>query len=601
MAIGGVLFRLARWKKPPALMLRGKMIIGGLMLTAPPVLAMLIFGYAQSRLMNEAALLASESRLDQRLQEIETAFVDAMFGLQTSLRQLTREPFMIRGDDESQIKAYLQKLIPWMGFRYYFYHRSGRHFSFAPNTDDPARNEHLRYISTLLKSAKFDFPLDKISHAGAGALTNIMSGFEMPESKWEDVVGRLAPSEVGDSDWFAFPAFVYDHAGTKAAFLFFSLQRRLMRDDFLRRQAERPITDVECLIDGHSQLGPAHRLLLDRATSSGRTQFGEFRIQGERWQLLARPLRGLGVSAVAAVKIEKAALIDPYHGLQILGLAAMLVVSLGVMLFLRWSMYEPVTRIRESISRIEAGEYGSLPEAHTADELEELAQAVGDLGRGLEQKARLQSFVRPDLVASLTESRSAVARVSVAVLFAGLRDFSHLETALTPEQALETMGQFLSRVETAVDRNGGQIDKFIGDTAMALFLPAQDHEAGEVRVRRAAVQIDAAMNLWNEERQSVGLPRLCFGVGLASGETLTGSIGSRRRRLDFTAIGDVVNLSARLEKLAGRANGPSIMGTGVVCQQTEPGWFWVSTGIQEVRGRTGKTPVFGLIREDRCS
>ncbi len=584
-----------------ALSLRKKMIIGGAFLMIPPMPAMMIFGYSQAQLMNDAGAGSAEARLDQRLKQIENAYVDAMFRWQSELQWLMKQEFVVRGEEENRLRTYLDRLIPWRGYRYYYYHRSGRRYSFSPTAHMAEKEEHLRYIATMLKSADFEFPIAQSLGSASGALSNLMSGFQMPESKWEDVVGRLAPSEVGDADWLTFPAFAYDGEGRKSAFLFFGLHRPAMRHEFLRVQQQRQESDVEVRIDGFARIDGTGRRLIDRAVTTGRTQCVTLSQDGRARMLLARPLRGLNVCALAAMDLERQTPGRLFLHMQLLLLAATVLLSIGVAVYLRRRLYEPIAEISSTIPEIEAGVYGYRSTVQQRDELQALAEALEQLGSGLEQKSRMQSFVRPDLVRTLAQTSGRSCRVRAAILFAGLRGFSALEAALTPEDALETMGRFLALVEEAVTACGGQIDKFIGDAAMVIFLPASDADSVERRALEGAAKVYESVKRWNHERKALGLVEMKYGVGIAVGDVLTGSVGSRRRRLDFTAIGDVVNLAARLEKLGGKDTLPPIVGTGDVCRSAPDGWFWQATGIREVRGRVGETPVYAMVKEGDIS
>jgi adenylate cyclase len=137
------------------------------------------------------------------------------------------------------------------------------------------------------------------------------------------------------------------------------------------------------------------------------------------------------------------------------------------------------------------------------------------------------------------------------VLFADLVGFTAFCEHSEPEAVSELLGAFLDLSVEAIFRAGGTLDKFIGDCVMAFFgapVPQDDHAQ---RAVRAAIEIQRALTSWSAERQARGLPGFAVRVGLNSGPVVVGDIGSARR-VDYTVLGNTVNVAARLEALVAR-------------------------------------------------
>ncbi|MDX2177329.1 MAG: adenylate/guanylate cyclase domain-containing protein [Candidatus Sumerlaeia bacterium] len=140
----------------------------------------------------------------------------------------------------------------------------------------------------------------------------------------------------------------------------------------------------------------------------------------------------------------------------------------------------------------------------------------------------------------------------VTVLFVDIRGYTSLSEAVEPEVLLSLLDRFYDVVSEAVFRHDGQVNKFIGDAAMALFgaLPDEppDHAA---RALRSAAEIQRRMSALaaSEEFARLGL-RLRTGAGINSGPVTVGIVGRRETRIEYTAIGDNVNVAARLQGLA---------------------------------------------------
>jgi adenylate cyclase len=138
-------------------------------------------------------------------------------------------------------------------------------------------------------------------------------------------------------------------------------------------------------------------------------------------------------------------------------------------------------------------------------------------------------------------------RRTVSVLFADLRGYTGLTQRLAPDQAIVVLNTYLSRMIEVIYQYGGTVNQLLGDGVMAIFgapIPLQDHAW---RAAEAALEMRAA----TAELEAPGLDgtRLPMRIGITAGDVIVGHIGSERR-VDYTAVGAVVNLAARLQALA---------------------------------------------------
>jgi adenylate cyclase len=179
------------------------------------------------------------------------------------------------------------------------------------------------------------------------------------------------------------------------------------------------------------------------------------------------------------------------------------------------------------------------------------------------EKARMRStfkkYVDPKLVDKLIESREADSdevgvKKHIAVLFVDVRGFTPMSEALrdTPELVVQTLNEYLELTASSVFNNGGSVDKFIGDATMALFngfVPLDDYIFKAVKAAWDIVQGAARVNAALKEKYGVDVG---FGVGVNCGLAIVGNLGPSFRK-DYTAIGDTVNTTARLEANAKRS------------------------------------------------
>ncbi len=171
-------------------------------------------------------------------------------------------------------------------------------------------------------------------------------------------------------------------------------------------------------------------------------------------------------------------------------------------------------------------------------------------------RGRLERYHSPGVIEEVMrqggaegERRLRVAQASV--LFADLCGFSPFAEHAPPEEVAELLDAYFNRAVDAIFAAGGTLDKFIGDCVMAFFgapVPQDDHALRSVR---AAVRIQEALAEWNAERQAHGLAPVLARIAVNSGPVVVGDIGSSRR-VDYTVLGNTVNVAARLEAFVAR-------------------------------------------------
>jgi adenylate cyclase len=142
----------------------------------------------------------------------------------------------------------------------------------------------------------------------------------------------------------------------------------------------------------------------------------------------------------------------------------------------------------------------------------------------------------------------------VAVLFSDIFNFTTRSESMAPERLVSHLNRYLSKMVEAIQANHGMIDKFMGDGIMAIFgAPLADDEA-EVSAVRAALAMIEALEQLNPQLEQEGIEPIRIGVGIHCGEAIVGNIGSSRR-IEYTAIGDVVNTASRIEGLTRKLDG----------------------------------------------
>ncbi len=132
------------------------------------------------------------------------------------------------------------------------------------------------------------------------------------------------------------------------------------------------------------------------------------------------------------------------------------------------------------------------------------------------------------------------------MLFSDVRSFTTITESLGAQGTVAMLNDYFTIMVDCITREGGMLDKFIGDAIMAGFGIPVAHEDDEDRAVRAAIAMIVELWEWNVEREARGEDPIDHGVGLNTGMVVSGNIGSPKR-MDYTMIGDGVNLAARLE------------------------------------------------------
>jgi len=189
-------------------------------------------------------------------------------------------------------------------------------------------------------------------------------------------------------------------------------------------------------------------------------------------------------------------------------------------------------------------------------------------------------------------------RRMAAVLFADLRGFTGYAEQLSPEATVAELNAYLDAMVQVVRRNGGVVDKFMGDAIMVAFGVAEPRPNDAARAINTADQMCRALKAHNAERAERGRPPFAHGVGVHFGPVVAGNVGNRDR-LQFTVIGDTVNLASRLEAATKELAHPVVISADAVeTARAAPGATPLpdlrSLGEIQVPGRAAGLEVYTL-------
>ena len=174
---------------------------------------------------------------------------------------------------------------------------------------------------------------------------------------------------------------------------------------------------------------------------------------------------------------------------------------------------------------------------------------IEDISSEKRMKSTMSRYMDPSIAEELLAAGAEALggrSVPATVLFSDIRGFTTLTEELGPHATVSMLNEYFEIMVECIQKEGGMLDKFIGDAIMAAFGIPVGHDDDEDRAVRAAIAMIRSLETWNVTRVNDGKKPVNIGIGLNSDVVVTGNIGSKKR-MDYTIIGDGVNLAARLE------------------------------------------------------
>jgi class 3 adenylate cyclase len=222
----------------------------------------------------------------------------------------------------------------------------------------------------------------------------------------------------------------------------------------------------------------------------------------------------------------------------------------------------------------------------------EASTLQAEAGRVKDVLARYVSRPVADAVLADQVPQGAGRRQRVTVMFSDIRGFTTLSEKLPPEDVVTFLNAYFSRMVGAVFAFDGMLDKYIGDGLMAVFGAPIVHQDHALRAVRAAFRMRDELATLNEELKARGQAPVAIGIGLHTGECVVGNIGTEQR-MDYTAIGDTVNTSSRIEGLT-KEHGVDILVSAETYEEVRA--FVLARRIPDarIRGRAAAVDLYAL-------
>lgn len=217
----------------------------------------------------------------------------------------------------------------------------------------------------------------------------------------------------------------------------------------------------------------------------------------------------------------------------------------------------PIADLVDASNKIEQGDFNLEIEPRTRDEIGLLTSSFIQMSHGLAEREKLMvSFSK--FTNKVIAKKAANGELTLGgenrnatIFFSDIRSFTAMSEKMRPDEVVDFLNQYMTLMVECVNKTNGVVDKYIGDAIMAVWgapesngSPAQD----ALNAVTTALMMRVSLFKFNKERQEKGLPPVKIGCGINSGPVVAGQIGSNER-MEYTVIGDAVNLASRTEAL----------------------------------------------------
>jgi class 3 adenylate cyclase len=221
-----------------------------------------------------------------------------------------------------------------------------------------------------------------------------------------------------------------------------------------------------------------------------------------------------------------------------------------------WGVTRPLTALVAATRAVAGGNLQYRVVLPNRDEFGQLGESFNQMTEGLRQrdlyKEQFGRYVSRQIADKILEDPERSfwqgERRRATILFSDIRDFTATAEHLPPEEVVSRLNEYLSAMIDIVFTYDGTLDKFIGDAVMAVFGAPVSLGNDEERAVRAAVAMQQVTDALSRSWAAEGKPPLRIGIGIATGDVVVGNVGSERR-MEYSVIGDYVNLASRLEQL----------------------------------------------------
>lgn len=307
---------------------------------------------------------------------------------------------------------------------------------------------------------------------------------------------------------------------------------------------------------------------------------------------------GTMAADISAADIQKELNKIFYYGIA--GLMGAILLALGGAFILSRQVTLSLLSLVDTVGQIGKGNLAAEAQLISEDEFSNLAEAINHMTKGLRERERLKmSFARyvshhvmEKILSTEASLKLEGERKKVTILFSDIRQFTQLAEKLDPEKVVSLLNEYFEKMLDIVFKNHGTLDKFIGDGIMVEFGAPLEDPYQERHALITAIEMQKELQILCDKWEKEGKPRIDIGIGIHTGPAIVGNIGSERR-MEYTAIGDTVNIAARLEQLTKTVKMP-ILVSETTYEAVKDQFVAKNLGLTDLHGKTEKITVYAL-------
>jgi len=260
---------------------------------------------------------------------------------------------------------------------------------------------------------------------------------------------------------------------------------------------------------------------------------------------------------------------------------------------------KPIFKLAQGTKSIAAGKFDiSLP-VSSRDEIGDLTESFNDMAKSLHEKEKIKrafsSYVARQVVDEIYKNLDELVvtgeRREVTVIFCDMRGFTTLAERLPPEEVVTALNEFYNEMIDATVKEDGYINKFLGDAVMAIFGAPKHYDDHCLRAVKTAVSMQTRVAELSVKRVMAGKEPIAIGIGVSVGEVVAGTVGAEGQ-MEYTVIGDRVNLAARLEA---NAKAGQILASKATYDQVADQVKARCLGPISVKGKEEEVTVFEIL------
>jgi adenylate cyclase len=364
--------------------------------------------------------------------------------------------------------------------------------------------------------------------------------------------------------------------------------------------------DAEESVENHGHIGEVYRAGTRESINIEETKVEEGFITDEfgKFQRAHAPIFDRSGKVVGAVVFAASvnwveSKLWPIAESGMLSLLLAVAMTVPTVFLLSRRVSKPLGRLHDAVEAIGQGKFDTRLDISSRDEFGDVAKAVNIMAGGLSERERVKSafarYVSHQVMDSILDSKAGDIlkgdRRRISVLFCDIRGFTSISEGLPPEKVVLLLNEYFERMVEVVFRNHGMLDKFIGDGMMVIFGAPEDDPYQEEHALNAAIEMQSELRSLAEKWKLEGV-NLRIGIGINSGPAIVGNIGSTRR-MEYTAIGDTVNLASRLES-ATKELGVGILISEYTHNALRGSFRFRNMGSVQVKGRAEPVLTYSI-------